>query len=125
MVNATGTVKFFINDAEYGTEFTVVNGSVSGTISGLRTDANKIYAVYSGDDNYVGSTSETADFVVLLVDPAISQSVRGIRYGQNLRVNVTVPTDVGEGTVTITLYNNDTKESIMTETFNLSEIQTF
>ena len=125
MVNATGTVKFFINDAEYGTEFTVVNGKVSGTISGLRTDANKIYAVYSGDDNYVGSTSETADFVVLLVDPAISQSVRGIRYGQNLRVNVTVPTDVGEGTVTITLYNNDTKESIMTETFNLSEIQTF
>ena len=54
---ATGTVQFNIDGNNFGLPLTVVNGSAtSGSISSLTAGNHSVTAVYSGDNNFVGST---------------------------------------------------------------------
>ena len=54
---ATGTVQFNIDGNNFALPVTVVNGSAtSGSISSLTAGNHNVTAVYSGDNNFVGST---------------------------------------------------------------------
>jgi hypothetical protein len=56
----SGTVQFMLDNAAFGSPVALVNGSAtSGSISTLTSGSHTVSAVYSGDSNFTGSTSNT------------------------------------------------------------------
>lgn len=56
----TGTVQFVLDGANFGSPVTVVSGSASSaSINSLSMGTHTVWAIYSGDANFVGSTSAT------------------------------------------------------------------
>jgi sugar lactone lactonase YvrE len=62
----TGTVQFYVNGNAYGLGVTLTNGTAAQTITGLPAGSDAISAVYSGDNNFAGSTATTLTTVVSL-----------------------------------------------------------
>ena len=67
----TGTVQFRDNGVNVGAPVTLVNGAASITLTNLPLGLHNITAIYSGDGNFLGSTSATFALVVAFrfVDP--------------------------------------------------------
>ena len=57
-VTPTGTMQFYIDSVLVGTK-ALVGGQASYTTKALLTGRHPVYAVYSGDSHYTGSTSST------------------------------------------------------------------
>jgi subtilase family serine protease len=92
----TGTIAFH---GPTGTStLTLVNGTVSTTLSGLAAGTYSLYGVYSGDGNYATATSSPATLTVTpLPTPTIAETV-----------NPTAITTAGTSTVTFTVSNSGT-----------------
>jgi hypothetical protein len=62
--DASGTVTFNIDGTNQSTLGTLSGGVATFDASGLAIGSHSIYAVYSGDTNYIGSTSSVLTQVV-------------------------------------------------------------
>ena len=61
---AGGTVQFVTNTVNFGGAVGLTSGAVNTNLATLPRGTNLVYAVYSGDGNYAGSTSSTLNEVV-------------------------------------------------------------
>lgn len=94
-VSATGTVQFLDGSTVLGTA-TVSGGSATLAVSTLALGAHSIKAVYSGDTNYVGSTS-----------PVLKQTVNRPAHACHVTYTVTGQWNGGFGT-SISIQNTGT-----------------
>src|SRR5262249_18472110 len=109
----TGTVKFFDGLTELGT-VTVDDTTLMLTTSALTTlGPHLITAVYSGDINFLGSTSvPTTIWVVNTTSVTVLQVMpTSPTFGDSIQLTATVTPPTGSGTPTptgtVTLYNGE------------------
>jgi hypothetical protein len=77
----TGTVEFIDNGMSLGV-VTVESSSAALTTSTLQAGSNSIVAVYSGDSNFAGATSQPISQVVDAIAPTITFSVPTQTFGE-------------------------------------------
>jgi streptogramin lyase len=110
---ATGTVTFNDGTTDLGT-VAVSSGSAALTTSALTGGTHSVYAVYSGDLNNDGSSSNTVAQVVnqLSTNTGLASSENPSNYNDPVTFTATV--SPGAATGTVTFYDNGT--SLGTET---------
>jgi hypothetical protein len=101
----TGTVQFVIDGANFGAPAPLSSGSAtSAAISTLQLGTHSVYAVYSGDANFAGSTSPAINVNVhnplLPTTTASTPSPAPSVYGQQVTISTTVAPKTGTGTPT-------------------------
>jgi hypothetical protein len=98
---ATGTFTFKDGGTTIGTA-TVGHGSGNLAVSNLGVASHSLTAVYSGDSNYLTSTSNTVSQVVnqLTSSTAVTSSQNPSTYGQSVTFTATVTPSSAGGTVT-------------------------
>jgi N-acetylneuraminic acid mutarotase len=98
--SATGTVQFLDGTTVLGTA-TIANTKASLAIPTLAVGAHSITAVYSGDANYLTSTSAALAQTVnkLVSSVTLASSAKPSTYGQSVTFTATVSPSSGTGTV--------------------------
>ena len=86
--NAGGTVQFVTNTVNFGGVVGLASGVVSTNLTTLPRGTNYIYAVYSGDGNYSGSTSGTLAEVVTNNPPVAAALNVSRTAGLNLLITL-------------------------------------
>ena len=111
---ATGTVTFNQGSTKLGTA-TLSKGTAKFTTTALPVGTDSIKAVYSGDTNFVGSTSEAVAQVVgkATTALALTTSDNPSESGQSVTFTATVKAQYG-GTLTGTVTFNDGKTALKT-----------
>jgi hypothetical protein len=102
---AGGTVTFYDGATQLGDPVAVVGGTASETTAALSVGAHSIKAVYTGDANFVGSTSTALTHVVALPTTTVSltNSPPALTVGQAVTFTATVTPTSGSGTPTGTV----------------------
>ncbi|WP_288194132.1 Ig-like domain repeat protein [uncultured Methanobrevibacter sp.] len=95
--DATGNVTVVVNGVDYSVG--VGNGSGVLSVSGLDAGNYTVDVGYNGDNNYYPSVNSTG-FSVSKVDSTVNITVKNITRGQDLIIDVTVPSDA-TGNVTV------------------------
>ncbi|MDD6257391.1 MAG: beta strand repeat-containing protein [Methanobrevibacter boviskoreani] len=95
--DATGNVTVVVNGVGYSVG--VGNGSGVLSVSGLDAGNYTVDVRYNGDNNYYPSVNSTG-FSVSKVDSTVNITVKNITRGQDLIIDVTVPSDA-TGNVTV------------------------
>lgn len=84
-VGATGSVQFQLNGANYGSPVSLVGQTATLSTTTLPAGTDSIVAVYSGDNNFVGSSSLAYVVTVAQATPTITWAQPGaITYGAAL-----------------------------------------
>ena len=99
---ATGTIQFKVDGSNVGSPVTVTGGSAtSAPVSGLTAGNHTVTAVYSGDTNYLTSTSAGVTQVVngLTSTTTAVSPTTAITYGQNASFTATISPAAATGTV--------------------------
>ncbi|WP_405289907.1 Ig-like domain repeat protein, partial [Methanobrevibacter sp.] len=86
------TRSVIVNVGEISKTVNLIDGAANVTVSGLSAGIQTIEVSYSGDTNY-NSNSNSESVTVSKVDPTISVEADDIKYGENLIVRVSLPTD--------------------------------
>jgi hypothetical protein len=105
----TGTVQFYDNGAMLGLPVSLSSGKAVTTPSSLAVDSHPITATYSGNANYIGSTSNTYTQTVNLgnaTTTTLTLSPNPSTYGQAVVFTATVTSTVGTPTGTINFFDN-------------------
>ena len=138
--NGTPSGDFSLSTDKYGAvgEFSLTNGSYSGSVSNLPGGSYNLSAHYAGDATFSGSSSNPVPFTVTPEGSTISfflevldQSgnlvplVGPLTYSQNLYVNTTVTGASGQGTPTGTVNVMDGSAVIATFPLNASGAQIY
>lgn len=115
----TGTVTFMDGSTTLGTA-PVVAGSASFPISTLSVGSHPLTAIYSGDVNYAGSTSNTLNQTVNqgTTSTSLSSSVNPLIFGNTTTLTASVNILTGAGTVTGTVTFRDGLTTIGTGTIS-------
>ena len=95
-----GTVTFYAGNKVLGSA-SVANGTATGTVIYTSTSAQTVYAVYSGDTNWNGSTSDPVAVTPLPIPAVISLSAN-TRSGI-VSQNITLTAAVSSGLNTVSL----------------------
>ncbi|MFZ0251905.1 MAG: Ig-like domain repeat protein [Acidimicrobiales bacterium] len=105
----TGTVTFFDNGGSIGTG-SVSNGQATLTTSALAVATHPITASYSGDANFIGSTTTSEVSQVVNQAPtslSLQSSLNPSTSGQSVTFTATVTPTTGSGeTGTVTFFDN-------------------
>ena len=98
---ATGTITFMDGTTAIGAPVAVAGGIVNTTTSSLTNGNHTLTAVYSGDANYLGSTSPPVTESVGLTATATNLSVTpgSTTYGQPVTMTATVAPSGATGSV--------------------------
>jgi hypothetical protein len=107
----TGTVTFYSDNVQIGTPQTLVSGSATLDVSNLSVATHSITAVYSGDTNYITSTSSPISQIVnkANVGVAVSSTAQNSAvFGQSVTLTATVTASAGTPTGTVTFYDGGT-----------------
>jgi hypothetical protein len=118
----TGTVKFFdtTTSTDLG-DIAVTNNPVQLTLSNFPVGTHVIVATYSGDNNFIGSSS--ANFTVtvtqLTTTNALSVNPTTAQFAQNVTLSATVqPSGPGTATGTVTFYDGSSSLGSVTLSAN-------
>jgi len=98
----TGTIQFYIDSVTYGTPVSLVGGSATSAPDGsLSVGSHAITAVYSGDNNFSGSTSGifTQTVVQASTTTSLASSRNPSTSGQSVTFTATVSPIPDGGTV--------------------------
>jgi hypothetical protein len=100
----TGTVSFREGAAVVGTGTLNAQGVTTTTTSSLTVGTHIITAIYSGDSNYITSTSNTVTVVVAQAGSSITlaSSLNPAVVGQNVTFTASVPASTPAATGTVT-----------------------
>jgi len=98
--SATGTVQFLDGATALGTG-TIASGSASLTVPALAVGTHSITAVYSGDANYLGSTSAAVSQTVnkMATSVTLASSANPSAAGQAVMFTATLSSSSATGTV--------------------------
>jgi hypothetical protein len=114
-ITPTGTVQFVIDDSDFGSAVTLVNGAATiPSPATLGAGNHTISAIYSGDANCSPSTSPDVDFTVAKAHLTVTADAKSMLYGG------TVP----GLTATITGFVNGDPASVVSGTASLSTTAT-
>ncbi len=118
----TGTVQFQIDGIDFGSPVAVVSGNASsGATSSLTVASHNIAAIYSGDTDFLTSTSITLSQVVNQAGTttSLSSSANPSVWGQGVTFVATVSViSPGAGTPTGTVTFNDGADILGTSTIS-------
>lgn len=89
-----GTVTFYAGNKVLGTS-TVANGTATANVIYISATSQSVYAVYSGDTNWNGSTSDPATVTPLPIQPVIGLSANTLNG--IVSQNITLTASVGSG----------------------------
>src|SRR5262249_48949057 len=122
----TGTVTFKTGSTTIGSPVTLTNGSAQLTTSTLAVGAQTLTAIYSGDTDFTGSTSNSVGFTVTqtITTTTLTGSPHPSTFCQSIPLPATVmPTPAGGASLgTVDFFNGAT--NIGTGTVNASGVAT-
>lgn len=95
-----GTVTFYAGNKVLGSA-TVANGTATGTVIYTSASAQSVYAVYSGDANWNGSTSDPVTVTPLPIPAVISLSANTLNGIVSQNITLTAAVSSGLNTVTL------------------------
>ena len=107
--NPTGTVSFFDGGTQIGTAVTLTNGIAQLVASNLSSGQHEISAVYSGDGNFLGSSSTLPSSLVVSASDfsftATGNTSQTVKAGGTATFNFALAPDAASypGTVTFSL----------------------
>ncbi len=120
----TGTVTFMDGTTVLGTGTLDSGGSATLTTSALPAGTNSITALYSGDANFLPSTSPSLKENVLATTTTTLSPVSATTYGTSVTLSATV-TSSASGTPTGAVTFLDGTKTLGTGTLNSSAVATF
>jgi hypothetical protein len=124
----TGTVQFSIDGSSFGSPVTLVAGqAVSPSTSTLSNGSHTVRAIYSGDSDFLTSTSTALTQVVgVLTTTNLAVTVNPSVYGQAVTFTASVASTIpGQGTPTGTVSFMDGSTVLATSTLNTAARATF
>jgi len=102
---STGTMQFFDGGVFIGTG-TLSGGKATLTVNSFAVGAHSLTAVYSGDSNFVGSTSYPVFLTVRLIATTTKLVVEPKPVKRNQTVTLTVSITPSSATGSVTFYSN-------------------
>ena len=114
-----GTVQFAVDGTNVGTPANLTNGSATFTDSALNAGTHTLTAIYSGDTNFTGGTSQSMiQSVTQATTTSLVVSANPMSYGQTVWFTATVvpaSTIVPTGTITWNFANNATTTTTLSQ----------
>ncbi len=124
-VAPTGTITFYDGSTAVDTETLDSCGDAAFTTNDLGVTSHTITAVYSGDDNYYGSTSSAVTESVDLADPTVSLTSSALTSlsGSSVTFTTEISSNIARPTGSVTFFDGGTE--LGTETLNTHGFASF